>query len=161
MTKPKTIKSVEEVVDEIDKLTARCLMGGAAKNVEFLVKQEVKNWLTQALLTERQAIIEKIKPLVERVRLDVDVIVCDCGEKYKDSDLDFILGDLEKEISRLQEELKDKITMNTNKQGIEKWLKDTMKVETCPNCGEKSFVFCSICEKAYPPNEPCQHLEDK
>ena len=46
--------------------------------------------------------VEEIRPFVERVRLDVDVIICDCGEKYKDSDLDLSVGELEKEISQLQ-----------------------------------------------------------
>ena len=50
----------------------------------------------------RDWMVEEIRPFVERVRLDVDVIICDCGEKYKDSDLDLSVGELEKEISQLQ-----------------------------------------------------------
>lgn len=45
---------------------------------------------------ERRRILQEVLKAVERIRLDVDVIVCDCGEKYKDSDLDLSVGNLEK-----------------------------------------------------------------
>ena len=62
---------------------------------------EVRMLILDAVKGER----ERIKPFVERVRLDVEVMVCDCGEKYKDSDLDISVGDLEK---ALQQPLPDK-----------------------------------------------------
>ena len=37
----------------------------------------------------------RVLPYIERIRLDVDVIICKCGEKYKDSDLDLSVQELE------------------------------------------------------------------
>lgn len=50
--------------------------------------------------------VRKIKEKVERVRLDVDVIKCDCGEPYKDSDLDLSVGELEQALDTLLDNLK-------------------------------------------------------
>ena len=38
-------------------------------------------------------------PYIERIRLDVDVIICKCGEKYKDSDLDLSVQELEEALT--------------------------------------------------------------
>jgi hypothetical protein len=46
-------------------------------------------------------LVERIRPFVERVRLDVDVIKCDCGEPYKDSDLDLSVGELEQALDQV------------------------------------------------------------
>ena len=58
----------------------------------------------QAERQKREEVVEaereRIKPFVKRVRLDVDVIICDCGEKYKDSDLDLSVGELEKTLTQ-------------------------------------------------------------
>ena len=55
--------------------------------------------VSEILYAERQKQEEVIKPLVERIRLDVDCIICDCGEKYKDSDLDLSVGELEEALT--------------------------------------------------------------
>jgi hypothetical protein len=68
-------------------------------------RDRVEQLIQNTLLTQRQEIVKKLKPFVERVRLDVDVIICDCGEPYKDSDLDLSLGELEKELSDLSERI--------------------------------------------------------
>jgi hypothetical protein len=67
------------------------------------LKLATETLIESLLLTQRQEIVEKLKPFVERMRLDVDVTICDCGEPYKDSDLDLSLGELEKELSDLSE----------------------------------------------------------
>ena len=59
---------------------------------EYLLVEEYVSLAEQAKVKE---VLEKMKPFIERIRLDVDVIVCDCGEKYKDSDLDLSVGELE------------------------------------------------------------------
>ena len=62
----------------------------------------------QNLLTQHSArLVERIRPFVERVRLDVDVIKCDCGEPYKDSDLDLSVGELEQALDQVIDIVKD------------------------------------------------------
>lgn len=51
-----------------------------------------------------------IKPVVlaaERIKLEVDTVICECGEEFKDSDLADLVDDLLKELKdfRLKKEL--------------------------------------------------------
>ena len=66
----------------------------------------ILEWLIRIQLEEVEKEIDKLKEAIERVRLDVDVIICDCGEKYKDSDLDLSVGDLEKTFKEIKEAIK-------------------------------------------------------
>jgi len=43
---------------------------------------DIKSFISQLLQEQKEEIIEKVK----RIKLDMDVVVCDCGEPYKDSD---------------------------------------------------------------------------
>lgn len=69
---------------------------------------DVRDWLKDAFTTHGASEYARgkseergrIKPLLERIRLDVNVIKCDCGEPYKDSDLDISVGDLEEALSQ-------------------------------------------------------------
>jgi len=68
-----------------------------------------ENGFDEGRIQERQRIKERLKILKEdiyRVRLDVNVIVCDCGEKYKDSDLDLSVGYVEKALKELLNQFK-------------------------------------------------------
>lgn len=58
-------------------------------NEDFFIDE-----LTHLLARERRNIKEK----VERLKLEVDVVVCDCGEPYKDSDLAGLLDELLEEL---------------------------------------------------------------
>jgi len=53
-----------------------------------------------------EGVIDTMKEKAERIRLDVNVIVCDCGEPYKESDLDLSVKELEDTISYLEEIIK-------------------------------------------------------
>lgn len=74
-----------------------------------LTMQAHADWLRATLATiraenereleEARESIEEVIEAVERVRLDVDVIVCGCGEAYKNSDLDLSVGDLKRAIA--------------------------------------------------------------
>ena len=90
--------AVEEIVN---KYWTKKLTLTLAQDLE----KDIIELLTQAHQQGEREVQERIKPFVERVRLDVEVIVCNCGEKYKDSDLDISVGDLEK---ALQQPLPDK-----------------------------------------------------
>lgn len=41
---------------------------------------------------------KEFKKKLERIKLDMDVVVCDCGEPYKDSDPAILINELIKEI---------------------------------------------------------------
>jgi hypothetical protein len=63
--------------------------------------------IERALDQHSAHLVERIRPFVKRVRLDVDVIKCDCGEPYKDSDLDLSVGELEQALDQVIDILKD------------------------------------------------------
>ena len=73
------------------------------KKVELQAKTErmekLFDWETEIIRKQvRTETIKKIKDIKEkadRLKLDIDVIVCDCGEKYKDSDLSISMKDLQ------------------------------------------------------------------
>ena len=71
------------------------------KERECLCKDKgVIELIEEAVEAERA----RLKPFVERIRLDVDVIICDCGEPYKDSDLDGSLKELEDALQVINKE---------------------------------------------------------
>jgi len=49
-----------------------------------------EQFISQLLEDQKQEIIEKVK----RIKLDMDVVVCDCGEPYKDSDPADLINEL-------------------------------------------------------------------
>ena len=54
------------------------------------IKDFIRKELARARVEERARVLK----LAERIKLDVDVIVCDCGEPYRDSDLSISVGEL-------------------------------------------------------------------
>jgi len=50
--------------------------------------------ISYLLKAQRDEIIEKIEKKVKRIKLDMDVIICDCGEPYKDSDPADLINEL-------------------------------------------------------------------
>ena len=95
-----TVPIFEELVDDLLNATREEVVEQWRKSIDEEGLSCARK-IEEAVREER----ERIQPLVERIRLDVEVIVCDCGEKYKDSDLDISVGDLEQ---ALQKPLPDK-----------------------------------------------------
>jgi len=50
-----------------------------AKEIELLIKLVLKK--------EKQKALKEQKKLLERIKLELDVCVCDCGEKWSETDL--------------------------------------------------------------------------
>ena len=65
------------------------------------IRQFLSNKLDQARAEERERMREKL----ERIKLDMDVVMCDCGEPYKDSDPAKLIDTL---LSSLQDNPTDK-----------------------------------------------------
>ena len=101
-----TNKTAEERVEELSKKIAMfpdqdILPEDMMIDYDRVKVGDIYNLLTQAHQQGERDVQERIKPFVERVRLDVEVMVCDCGEKYKDSDLDISVGDLEQALTEV------------------------------------------------------------
>jgi len=52
------------------------------------------SFIEDLLEEQRQEIVEKLK----RIKLDMDVAVCDCGEPYRDSDAAVLINELLEEL---------------------------------------------------------------
>lgn len=81
-----------------DEYPLNTFQGETKKELVEFVKREISK-AVQADRDRIKGVLENVQEEVRRVRLDVNVIVCDCGEKYKDSDLDLSVGDLEEALS--------------------------------------------------------------
>ena len=68
-------------------------------------KIKLENRLNQFATNIAKAVLADVREKAECVRLDVDVIVCDCGEKYRDSDLDISTAELLDHITKREKEL--------------------------------------------------------
>ena len=73
-----------------------------AEECEFHAKYlfPIKSFLSEKLDQARAEERERIREKLERIKLDMDVVMCDCGEPYKDSDpaklIDTLLASLDK-----------------------------------------------------------------
>lgn len=59
--------------------------------------------LTSYTKQRELALLEAEKEFVDRLKLEVDVVVCDCGEPYKESDLADLIHDRRAELNRQTE----------------------------------------------------------
>ena len=64
-----------------------------AKEIELLIKLVLKK--------EKQKALKEQKKLLERIKLELDVCVCDCGEKWSETDLADLVNQALKEVKDL------------------------------------------------------------
>jgi len=57
--------------------------------------------LIPILQSQKQDLLEKEKKLLERFKLELDVCICDCGEKWSDSDLADLVNQALEDIKQL------------------------------------------------------------
>jgi len=67
--------------------------------VSMIVREEEAVEYNKIIDTVLEGERERVLPYIERIRLDVDVIICECGGKYKDSDLDLSVQELEEALT--------------------------------------------------------------
>ena len=65
------------------------------KELRIVLTKTLQDTIDTVLAGEKRRVL----PYIERIRLDVDVIICKCGEKYKDSDLDLSVQELEEALT--------------------------------------------------------------
>lgn len=83
MTNPISKKPAWE--EEFDELLDKIITKPETPPVIFKLAK-IKSFIRQ---TRKEAVREALKETikkVERIKLDMDVVICDCGEPYKDSD---------------------------------------------------------------------------
>ena len=71
------------------------------KHLKSAAKEANKEQREVMRKKDRQSIIE-IEKKVKRIKLDMDVVECDCGRPYKDSDPADLINELLKEIKSLK-----------------------------------------------------------
>ncbi len=97
-------KTIEEQIMELTK-DIKSIEGVALDQLGQNIEEALQQAEARGAVKER----ERIQPFVERVRLDVDVIVCDCGEPYKNSDLDLSVSELEQTITNKEYSMDNEI----------------------------------------------------
>jgi len=68
---------------------------------EKLQSKLFKQGFLEGRMFERQDLLKKEKKLLERFKLELDVCICDCGEKWSNSDLADLVNQALEDIKKL------------------------------------------------------------